>query len=139
MTRQPGTQIDQPTVSARNHSWHNGLRCQERGTQLAVQLAAELLPAQLGERGDDKRRQRVVHEHVRPTPPPIDFIDHGGDVVRHGDVGFNRHRFAAGRGDGRNHLLGLWCTGAVVHDHPVPVFGQYQCGCRTDSPAGSRD
>jgi len=80
-----------------------------------------------------------VHEHVRPTPPLIDSIDHGGDVVRHGDVGFNRHGFAAGRGDGRHHFLGLWCTGAEVDDHPVPVFGQYQCGCRTDSPAGSRD
>src|SRR5215471_21647789 len=49
MTRQPGTQIDQPPVATRNHSWHNGLRCQEGGTQLTVQLAAELLPAQLGE------------------------------------------------------------------------------------------
>jgi hypothetical protein len=28
-------------------------------------------------------------------------------VVRHGDVGFHRHGFAAGRGDGRRHLLGL--------------------------------
>ena len=54
-TRQPGTQIDQPTVAAGNHSRHNGLRHQECGTQLAVQLAAELLPGQLGERGDGIR------------------------------------------------------------------------------------
>ncbi len=67
------------------------------------------------------------------------FIDHGGDVVRHGDVGFDRHGVAADRGDGRHHHLGLFCTGAVVDDHPVAVFGQYQGGCRTDSPTGSRD
>jgi hypothetical protein len=73
----------------------------------SVQLAAELLPGQVGERGDDIRRQRVVHEHVRPAPPPIDFIEHGGDVVRHGDVGFNRHGFTAGRGNDCHHLLGL--------------------------------
>jgi hypothetical protein len=35
-----------------------------------------------------------VHEHVRPTPPPIGFLDHRGDVAGHGDIGFNRHGFA---------------------------------------------
>ena len=44
------------------------------------------------------------------------------DLVRHGDVGLNRHGLAAGRGDGRHHLLGLLGTGAVVDDHPIPVF-----------------
>ena len=65
-----------------------------------------------------------MYEHVRPTPPLVDVTDHGGDVLGLGDVGFNRHGLAAGRNDARHHILGLWCTGAVVDDHPVPAFGQ---------------
>jgi len=60
--------------------------------QFSVQLAAELLQAQVGERGDILRDQCVVHEHVDPAPPPIGFLEHRGDIVGCGDIGPNRHQ-----------------------------------------------
>ena len=86
--------------------------------QLAVQLAAELLPAQIGERGDIKGDQCVVHEHVDPAPPLFGFADHCGDIIGHGDIGPNRHGLTASRGHGPDHLVCLLGTGQVVDDHP---------------------
>jgi hypothetical protein len=72
--------------------------------QLSVQLAAELLPAQVGERGDILRDQCVVHEHVDPAPP-IGFLEHRGDIVGCGDIGPNRHGLTTSRGRGPDHLV----------------------------------
>ena len=44
--------------------------------QLAVQLAAQLLPTQIGKRGDIVRDQRVVHEHIDSAPTPFGFLEH---------------------------------------------------------------
>jgi hypothetical protein len=73
--------------------------------QLSVQLAAELLPAQVGERGDIVRDQCVVHEHVDPTPPPIGFLEHRGDTVGCGDIGLNCHGLTTSRGRGPDQLV----------------------------------
>ena len=91
-------EIHQPAVAAGNHARHNGFGEQEGGMQLSVQLAAELLPAQIGERGDIVRDQCVVHEYVDPAPPLVGFVDHCGDIVGCGDVGPNRHGLTASRG-----------------------------------------
>jgi hypothetical protein len=91
-----------------------------RNAQLAVQLAAELFPGQLGERGDGKRDQRVVHHHVHAIPPLIDFVHHAGDIAGHGDISLDRHGLATRRGDGRDHLICLWGAGVIIDDHPKP-------------------
>jgi hypothetical protein len=46
---QPRAEVDQPAVASGNQARHNGFGDQEGGTQLAIQLAAELLPAQIRE------------------------------------------------------------------------------------------
>ena len=120
MAGQHRGEIDQPTVAAGNHPRHDGFRQQEGGPQLSVQLAAQLFPGQLGERGDGIRYQRVVHEHVHATPPLIDFAHHAGDITGCGDIGLNRHGLATSRADGRHHLLCLRGTGVIIDDHPKP-------------------
>ena len=61
-----------------------------------------------------------MHEHVDPAPPLFGFVHHCGDIVGRGDIGLNRHGLATSRGDGRDHLLCLRGTGAMIDDHPKP-------------------
>ena len=90
--------------------------------QLSVQLAAELLPAQIGERGDIKWDQCVVYEHVDPAPPPFGFVDHCSDIVGCGDICLNRHGLTTSCGHGPDHLVCLLGTGPVVDDNPKPLL-----------------
>jgi len=107
--------------------------------QLSFQLAAELLPGQIGERGDIERDQCVVHHRVDPAPPPFGFVHHRGDIAGCGDIRMNRHGLSAGRGRGPYHLVCLLGAGVVVDDHAKPALREDKCGCRTDSAAGSGD
>ncbi len=137
---QPCAEVHQASVLARHHPGHNGFGDEERGVQLAVELAAKLLPTQIGERRDRERDEGVVHDHVDSAPSSFGLAHQCRHVVGCGYVGPNRNGFTTGGTDGLDYLVSLCGAGTIVDDHTEPTAGEERRSRRTDSPpAGAGD
>ena len=78
--------------------------------QLSVQLAPELFPGEIGERGDDKGINALCTS-TSTRPHRCGFRRPWRRVTGYRDIGFDRQSLAAGRGNVRDHLLGFLGAG----------------------------
>ena len=138
-TRQYRRQIDEPAEATGDHARHNSFGDQKRGVQLAVQLAAQLLPIQLSERGDLVGDQGVVHQHIDPPPTTLSLREQRRNVVGIGDIGSYRPGLAARCGYGLDHLVGFFGAGAVVDRDPEFPLREQLSGRRANASAGAGD
>jgi hypothetical protein len=67
MARRLRSNVKQTTEATADHGRHSGFGEKKSGVHFPVEFPAELFPAQIGERRDVIRDERIVHEHIGVT------------------------------------------------------------------------